>query len=783
MKHSITKEDFRAYFDSGYRIIPVGETPKGYGKRPLIEDYLNIKWDQFDDPYDLVDYWFDHLGDKITGLGLPLGIQNNPRLCCIDIDTNDEEIVDKICKYFHTRFKKRGGKGWTLFFQTDGKNSKNYYKFQCPGNLGIIEVFYDKKQIVMPPSWYKDDVLYQWEDEFCTLLNVSIDELPVLPTEWVEGIGTLIGSPTVKVANLDLPKAHQFKDGMQRTLAINELCGRIFKADQNPDVSRVAAELIDYDAQHFPDNSFFLDPRKAHNKTSSRVVNCMEYLTSMMRTIYNNTGQTIAIEEKIETETITFNKLVPVTEAHIKSDDRIPDFNINLIPEVWREMIVEICESQGTPPQAVFMAMMTGLGACLQGNTVIRPEKDDPFFRRTNLACAMVASSGSKKSDIVRNALYEIKKIDKLLKTINSREDLTKVKDLENRIEMLDKKKKKQPEESEAINEEITKLQDELDANPLKGTEFIYENAPIQRMILDAKRNQKTGLLVVKDEMKQVFSDFKKKGNEDARSFYMKGIDAIDPFTYSTISRGKDHIEKHVISLLTNIQPDVLSVHIKSLYGAWGDNDGFLQRIIFVPFGQPVITKPRALNFKRYTRQYEHFNRAFYSHDIEAMIDPSALEHYNDTLRFNVRLSAAKYGDDPIGSVLAKHEGLLCVIGYLYEFLEHTNKPTVITRESLDKAMELLKYIGECTKHLFNVKDKQQDHDAMVQTANMLCSRHFKSGTTQSEMYQHIRGVFKFPTTFYNALRELELRGYVKLVNNAKSNSLTVHINPEVYTI
>lgn len=781
MKNTITKEDFYEYFDKGLKVIPVGESEKGYGKRPLPNNYLALPWDEMGDPYDVVDQWFERFGDGITGLGVVLGPTQNPGLCCIDIDTEDEEIIAKIFKYFGTKIKKRGGKGWTLFFQTDGKNQRNYYKFQCPGNLGIIEVFYDKRQIVLPPSWYHGETIYRWEDDYCTLLTVDIDELPMLPSEWVEGIGTLIGSPTTATANLSLPKSKQFKDGQNRTIAINELLGRIFKANPNPDINEVASELLTYDATHFPDNSFFLDPRKAHNKTNNRSVNIMGYLASMSASFWNKSGtEGFEFNSPVETKTIVFRKLVPVTEAHFEKEEGVPEFDKTLIPDCWRGMVDEICEGQGVPHQGVFMSMLTGLGATLQGNTVIRPTKTEPFFRRTNLACAMVATSGSKKSDVVRNALYEIKKIDKTIKNSNSKEDLNAIQDLEFRLEKLVKEKKK-GEDLEKINEEILKVYAELEAKPLKGTKFVYENAPIQKMILDAKKNQKTGLLIVKDEMKQIFADFKKKGNEDSRTFYMKGFDGNDSFSYSTISRGDDTVEKHVLSLLTNVQPDVLNVYIQSLYSAYGENDGFLQRIILVPFGDIPVVKPRPVDFKRFAKQYEHFNRAFYSAEAEVTIHPDALDYYLD-LRHRINLYASKYKGQPVVSFLSKHEGLLCVFGYLYEFLNSEGRPTTISRESLDLAMRLLQYLGDCAKHLFEIKDKQHDHDAMVQVASMLCNRHFKSGATQSEIYQGLRGAIKFPQTFYNALKDLELRGYVAL-EYSKQNSVFLHINPEVYSL
>jgi hypothetical protein len=784
-KNTTTQADFQDYFDKGIRVIPIGLTAKGQGKMPLINNWQSLPWDEMGDPYDIISNWFELYGDRITGMGIPLGQNNNRGLCCLDADTNDPEIIERLKKYFNCKISKIGGKGFSAFFISDGKHEKNYYKFDCPGNLGIIEIFYGGKQIVIPPSYHSENKVYRWEDSFCTLLTVDYDDLPILPIKYVEGIGQLIGSPTVSIANQNLPKSYQFKDGQNRTIAINSLIGKIFKHNPHPDPYEVGNELLTYDAIHFPDNSFFLDPRKSHNKTSDRSTNCLSYMASMNSSFYSKSGQGIVFDSPVETQTITFARLVPVNgEEKVKEEEGVPEFDKSLIPECWRSMIEHISDGQGMPAHVIFMAQMTALGASLQGNTVIKPLKEEHFFRRTNLAVAIVAESGSKKSDVIRNAVYECKKINKQLKKINSRDDLQRIQDLEMRLEGLSKSKKdlsRKGDDVTQINEEIRKLQDQLDEKPLQGTDWMYENATIQQMILDSMKNQKTGLFVIKDEMKQLMADFKKKGNEDARTFYMKGIDGNDSFTYKTISRGDNTVEQLFISLLTNVQPDVLSMYINQLYNAYGENDGFFQRITYVPYGTPIAVKAKPVDFKRFTVQYEHFNRAFYSPMVEVHIEEGSVEHYLE-LRHIIQLNAIKFHGTPVTSVLAKFEGLLCVYAYLYEFLENPGKPKVITRKSLDKAMALLTWLGECAKYLFQIKDKQADHDAANTVASMLVNRHFKSGVTQSEIHQNLRGVFKYPQTFYKALKDLELRGYIKLVNE-RGNSVIVHINPMVYTL
>jgi hypothetical protein len=187
------------------------------------------------------------------------------------------------------------------------------------------------------------------------------------------------------------------------------------------------------------------------------------------------------------------------------------------------------------------------------------------------------------------------------------------------------------------------------------------------------------------------------------------------------------------------------------------------------------------VEFAKFAKQYEHFNRAFYAPKTEVSIADDAVEHYTE-LRYRIKLNAIKHHGTPITSVLAKHEGLLCVYAYLYEFLNNEGKPKEITKESLDKAMGLLWWLGECAKYLFKIKDRQRDKDLLTNVSELLLHRHFVSGETQSEWHQKVRMSIPHPGPFYNILKELELHGYIKQVTDRK-NSIICHINPEIYLL
>lgn len=771
--NNIVKEDFYAYFNAGLRVIPLEN-----GKS-LIPMWDSLKWAELPPSEVIIDSWFKLYGDRINGIGLPLGEDHNQGYCCIKIESSDLGTIERLHVEFNPKVSCYAGKNKYLFFENIYPLVDERYLFPCPSG-GKVKVLYSGYYAILPPSYHSDYTHYQWSDEgFSTLLNTPLDKLGELSKISMQNIGDLINTPSIDSLNANLPNDEQYKGRLRRKEKIDAYMEKIYDRNPNSSANDTTSQILDYDAINFPNASFFLGDTW---KSVNREANALIYVAAYNAEFSNQTGQGATFDNKVENDQVIFNKLVPVDEAHTRLDDKkFPEFDMELVPHIWRHIINEHYDKQGVPPHALFMAMMTSLGAAMQGNLIIQPDPLDPsFYRRTNLATTMVASSGSKKSDVIRIATAELAKISELKRKRNSREDLIRVFDLEKRIETLTKEKNKPDADKDALNDEIFKLQDELDKNPLKGTKFIYGQATVQKMILDAKGNQDTGLFMIVDEMKQLFANMKKKGNEDYRLFYMEGFDGNGRgFSYTTVGRGEDYIEKHFLSLLTAIQPDPLSVFIKELYSAYGANDGFLQRIIMIPFGPVQPIRPRRIDQSKFKEAYEIFNTVHYHASTTIHVREDCMDLYEE-LKHEIKIKASRYAaNEPLSSMLFKHEGFLCVLATAYEALMTGKMPIEIGEESLRMAMRLLDYIGECAKYLFEVKDRQEDQAAIVEVANMLKHKHFRNGATQSEWFQSVRGTYRFPSQFYNALRELELRGYVAMKGN-KVNSITCYINPEV---
>jgi hypothetical protein len=768
-------QDIIQKYQENYSVIPANK------KIPIISDWNNRT------PEELLDI---EIPAHCTGFGVLIGQKYNRRLACIDVDSNDPEICERLIAHFPFAVRCYGAKGFKAFFLTDGEQSKSMYKFSCPGG-GFVEVFYENKQVIVPPSLHSDDLYYTWDDDAATLLTVDYDDLPVIPFAQIETIPTLINSPTVTVANKNLPSQLQYSsddvaDGRYGVM-IAQL-GRIFKKYNNrPKFSQVLTEMLDFDAIHCPKNSFFLyefNKKRAEIKTNDRSINASAWIASVARTFLQNSGATFAEEsEAISTESISFNPLMPL-EKEIKVERE--DFDVKLIPPVWRKMIVEMSEATGVKPYPIFMAFLASLGACAQTKYKIQPKPLDEFHQYPNMAICMVANSGSKKSDITMMANRQCRVINKEIKRSNQRSLLDEEQRIQARIEALYKEAKSlaakgEMDQSEATQKEIAELQRELEGLNLVQTEWMVEMSSIQKITLDAKNNQNNGLYFDLDEFKQLDALIRKKGNEEARTFFMKGVDGNKDYSYSTLARGKDYIERHIISILTSIQPDVLSCHIQDMHNPrLRENDGFYQRFIYCAFGEPSHERIKDVNYNRYTKEYQIYSDVFH-HTPGVIHVGMEASHTYDEVRHDIRRRAMPYSGTPIGSSLFKHEGLLCRFACLYQILlSEGARPREIGRDAVVMADDLLKFIAQDMKDIFQTSQDALNRGEIERLVELIKAQNLKSGETIAQWNQSWRQHGSKSSSLMKMVDDLEMRGYIASITN-RTNGRILIVNPLVW--
>ena len=785
------------YADKNITTVPVFE------KAPIL---MGINWnklppltDEFSIHDRLKTIWKARYREA-SGIGVLLGKESDG-LACVDIDSYDQEIVNRILLAFNAQHIKFGRKGCTFFFKPNFIPTREIEVFRIPSG-GQVEIFYGNKQTVIPPSLHSrgdngEDHLYRWS-EGCTLLDIHrVDDLLLLSKEQIDSIPMLIGSASLMTANKNLPVNLQYDelgnaDG--RFVMLKSIIGGyVVKRSRVIKLSDLVAHVLDFDAENFPKNSFFLyDYNKKHKEIKegdSREVNSFRFCADIVSSL--DKDNKITFEESannvIDMEALNFRTMIPINLESKGSN--APIFREEYIPTIWREFILDAEECYGIPKQVMFFGMLTTLSACLQAKIIIQPYVEDPWFCRPNNTFMILAPSGSKKSDVIKLVTHQARIIQTSLETANSRELLDQEISINSRIEFLMKAKKKadsegSTDESSEINAEIYAEQDKL-TDLCEGkvqTEWLGELGTIQKMIFDASKNQKNGMFLVIDEFNQIRAMKKKKGNEDAHNFFMRMIDGDKSFTTKTFIRGTDHIEKCVGSILTSCQPDVFDTIIADLHNPRTDsNDGFMQRFPPISFGKAVAMRTRPLNFVKHQKAFDVFTQAFKLHPRTIHLTKDAWENYEDK-KLAVRERSLRASSSVVTSYLSKHEGKIANFAYLSEFLRHQGRELGISNDGIDQGWEWLQFMHDDLLDIFSICDELNDVKEQMHVIDMIKGKVLLDGQTMSQWHQTARGTFKFMDSFTRHLKVLENHGYI-LMLDLKSNSRIMKVNPKLWIL
>lgn len=193
----VFKENAQAYWDKGFSAIPIDPKTKRGG----------IGWNEFNKRIPNLDEQQKMLSSKPTyGLGIVCGPQN---IVAIDFDyeNDDWEEIEAVVKNIipPSPVGKKGSKGWTYFYRFEGKLSTKAINRKCEvvnektgevkiKNFRVIDIL-DNRITVMPPTIHpKTGMSYEWLTEK-TLLDISIEDLPIYTEEMSRDIKKLVTNP------------------------------------------------------------------------------------------------------------------------------------------------------------------------------------------------------------------------------------------------------------------------------------------------------------------------------------------------------------------------------------------------------------------------------------------------------------------------------------------------------------------------------------------------------------------------------------------------------------
>lgn len=155
----------KAYFDAGMSVIPL----RYRDKRPFFEG-----WQEFAAKLPTPEQqaqWLDMYTD--CNMGLVLGPQS--RVCVIDIDTEDPELIELIESLIpESPWKRVGKKGAVYAYKYTGHKT---FRIKTEQGLSLVELLSTGTQVVLPPSIHPET--QRAYEANCNLWEV-IDQLPEL---------------------------------------------------------------------------------------------------------------------------------------------------------------------------------------------------------------------------------------------------------------------------------------------------------------------------------------------------------------------------------------------------------------------------------------------------------------------------------------------------------------------------------------------------------------------------------------------------------------------------
>lgn len=766
--------DVHKALDNGYHLIPVN------GKVAFMGGYNdNIGWNAVEVTHESWEFWEENLDMGRLGYGLLLG-EKYSGVCAIDFDTNDQEIIDRVVKFLDIPLVgiKVGSKGFTCFFRIDEEYpDRLIYQYKLNGSVAV-EFFLGRKYTVIPPSPHPDGGHYRWEGD--SLLNIDIQDLPILTVKEIEMVGEIINSASLSDALKNLPKT-QTKDG-GRWSTITSMAGRLIK--QYPgDTMKVAGILVEVDRRLFPGDQFFLSKEKlGSSKTSdSDMANAMNWVGDFMKSCTTRDKELVALIEKAAEKEIRNNLVedwsspIPFSERELMTYSA--DFPEEILPDYLKEYFNDHKERKAMTIDGMVLSMLTGLGSLLQGRAKIYPKgRGDDFYIRPNLFSMIVAPSGMKKDSMVNSGLAFFNEIDR---TLQMTDDLDDIKLKEEKLISLAKKRKKAIDTDDDLTEitaQIKQLQFEIMSEREKKPVLRFQNGTTEKMYLTCMENQKRGVLFHQSEFTGLVAMMNKRGSESMRSFFLKlanGTDA-EGFSHETISGAKIKIGKLVGSMVASCQNDALNALLRPVRVGSIENDGFYQRFLYAfPRELPMIRQKVVKEAVDYSEIQNVFWLAYNANDFDCELTDESIDVFLD-YEMNMQLKRAKNIDSALQSLQAKYLGTMPKIAFLLQFLHEKKYPRMIEKKYVLLAVEFMEWQKLTLEAFWTNSNTSMIYQLANSMLNDLKLGVYKDGDT----LEKVRKVIKATSgDIIKATQILEEKNYIRLVSDGKKE-YHIMVNP-----
>jgi hypothetical protein len=254
----------------------------------------------------------------------------------------------------------------------------------------------------------------------------------------------------------------------------------------------------------------------------------------------------------------------------------VPPFDYALLPEPFRDYVIDVSYRLQTPPEMLAAPLMTAAGAVIGRQLAIRPRNHDTWAEVPNMFCMIVADPGSLKSAAQSAAVAPVVALEEW-----ARIDFDIA--YAEYAQGAKLHKMREAAEQKAIakalandpNADITLTVGPAPTEP-KPRRYIVYSATVQKLA-ELMQENPNGLLMDQYELPPLLTQLAQEERAEDRGFFLKGWNGKNSYGFDTISRGVRRVDCVTLSIIGGAQPGPLRKFLQDAIRKGGD-DGLFAR-------------------------------------------------------------------------------------------------------------------------------------------------------------------------------------------------------------
>lgn len=488
----------------------------------------------------------------------------------------------------------------------------------------------------------------------------------------------------------------------------------------------------------------------------------------------------------------------------------VPLLPVDLLPEVFREYIVETAKRAPYPIELMTVGIFSSLGSVIGRRCGIKPERFNNFTIIPNLWGAAIGTSASKKTGAVKSGTEFIEQLDqeaaREFEQGNAGREVDEMmfkneeSNLASLLKAAQNKPDPDPKEIDHIKAEVTALKKKNEDETETAKRFVIKDATVEAIgeILNKNPN---GLMSVQDELAGMLAKLDKNPNSGDREFWLDSWSSKTNYPVDRIGRGHLRIKALTLTLFGGIQPGKLEQYVTAAIAGGSGADGLLPRIQLMvwpdrdalPTWKPE-TSPMDESLRR--RAYDVFKRCS---EIQLPgVDPDDLtqipvvnftaeaqeEHTKWRIELELRIKEEMLHTPAFESHMTKFLSAVPALALIYYLadLPVGEQIVAVPIGALELAIDMSRYLEEHARKVYAPELNPGLNNAYALSRKIL-SGAVVDGASPPNIYNHHWKDLTDAKSVYAAIEVLERLGWLRTVRQDRTGgrpSDSIAINPKL---